>query len=82
MPPLAPRAGSACRPARRSTSASLLQSYIWQDYDLPPDYPALQRFLAFWEENLDGPLHSVRLAHSRKLAPARWRNRRVELRLH
>ncbi len=61
---------------------TLLQSYIWQDYDLPPDYPALKRFLDFWEENLEGPLHSVRLAASARLAPARWRNRRVELRLH
>ncbi len=61
---------------------SLLQSYIWQNYDLPPDYPALNHFLEFWEENLDGPLHSVRLAHSARLAPARWRHRKFELRLH
>jgi uncharacterized protein Usg len=39
----------------------LLQSYVWQDYDLPPRYPALAKFLAFWEANLDGKLHSVRL---------------------
>ncbi|MFQ6017857.1 MAG: usg protein [Kiloniellaceae bacterium] len=40
----------------------LLQSYVWQDYDLAPGYPVLKRFLDFWERNLDGKLHSVRVA--------------------
>lgn len=40
----------------------LLQSYIWQDYDLAPAYPVLQKFLDFWRRDLDGPIHSVRLA--------------------
>ena len=26
----------------------LLQSYIWQDYDLAPDFPILIKFLGFW----------------------------------
>ena len=38
---------------------SLLQTYLWQQYDLSPKYPELQKFLAFWEDNLDGRLHSV-----------------------
>ncbi len=41
---------------------SLLQSFIWQDYDRLPDYPRLHRFLDFWRRELDGPLHSVRVA--------------------
>jgi uncharacterized protein Usg len=40
----------------------LLQSYIWQDLDLAPRYPALSRFLTFWERSLDGALHTVRIA--------------------
>ena len=40
----------------------LLQSYIWQEYDLAPHFPELKKFLDFWEENLDGRLHSVRIA--------------------
>lgn len=47
----------------------LLQSYLWQDYDLAPRFPELQKFLAFWEENLDGPLYSVEVA-SQKLVQA------------
>ncbi len=40
---------------------SLLQSYVWQDYDIAPDFPVLRRFLAFWRKELDGRLHSVRI---------------------
>lgn len=40
----------------------LLQTYIWQDYDLAPKYPVLNSFLHFWEKELDGPLHSIILA--------------------
>ncbi len=38
---------------------SLLQSYIWQEYDLAPKFPVLHKFLDFWTHNLDGKLHSV-----------------------
>lgn len=38
---------------------SVLQSYIWQDYDLAPRYPVLSKFLDFWMRELDGPIHSV-----------------------
>jgi uncharacterized protein Usg len=42
---------------------SLLQTYLWQALDLTPDFPALKRFLTFWERRLDGKLHSVKVAH-------------------
>lgn len=41
----------------------LLQSYVWQDYDVFPKFPKLRDFLAFWETKLDGPLHRVTIAH-------------------
>ncbi len=40
----------------------LLQSYLWQEYDLAPNFPVLRRFLIFWARNLDGRLHSVKVA--------------------
>ena len=40
----------------------LLQSFVWQDYDLAPKYPVLSKFLDFWTRELEGPIHSVRLA--------------------
>ena len=38
---------------------SVLQSFIWQDYDLPPNLPKLMRFLEFWSQSIEGKLHSV-----------------------
>lgn len=40
----------------------LLQSFIWQEYDLAPKYPILQRFLQFWQREIEGKLHSVSVA--------------------
>lgn len=60
----------------------LLQSFIWQQYDLAPDFPALFRFIAFWKAKLDGPLHSVAYTHRRLIAPGEWKNVNGELVLH
>jgi uncharacterized protein Usg len=60
----------------------LLQTYIWQDYDLFPEFPTLQKFLDFWRRQLEGPLHSVTVAHSRLIAPAEIRAIGTEFRLH
>ena len=38
---------------------SLLQSYVWQDYDMHPRFPRLKHFLDFWTRNLDGKLYRV-----------------------
>lgn len=55
---------------RRPDHPWLLQSYVWQAYDMFPKFPELQRFLGFWQRSLDGPLHSVTVAHSRLIKPA------------
>ena len=39
----------------------LLQSYIWQDYDLAPRFPKLVDFLDFWDANLDGAIYRIQL---------------------
>jgi uncharacterized protein Usg len=49
---------------------ALLQSYLWQEYDLFPLFPELRKFLDFWAARLDGALHSVRVAHDRLIKPA------------
>lgn len=48
---------------------SLLQSYVWQDYDLHPTFPRLRGFLDYWSANLDGSLYRIRVAHARLLSP-------------
>ena len=60
----------------------LLQTFIWQEYDLAPQFPVLHRFIEFWKEKLDGPLHSVAYSHQRLIAPNEWRNVSGELVLH
>lgn len=67
---------------RRPDRHWLLQSYVWQNYDLFPKFPALQDFLAFWQEKLEGPLFSVTVAHSRLIRPAELRAINGEFRLH
>ncbi|TPN61632.1 protein usg [Mesorhizobium sp. B1-1-1] len=52
---------------------NLLQLYVWQEYDLAPDFPELKGFLGYWESELDGALHSVRVAHHRLITPSEWR---------
>ena len=61
---------------------SLLQEYIWQDYDLAPDYPKLFSFIEFWQEKIEGPLHSVRFTHRKLISPGEWRTVVGEFRLH
>ena len=61
---------------------TLLQTYVWQDYDLFPKFPELKKFLAFWLEKLEGPLHSVTVAHARLIKPAEIRTVGSEFKLH
>jgi uncharacterized protein Usg len=61
---------------------SLLQTYVWQDYDMFPKFPRLKDFLAFWERKLEGPLYAVTVAHSKLIKPAELRTVDGVLRLH
>jgi uncharacterized protein Usg len=51
----------------------ILQTYIWQDYDLAPRFPKLIKFLDFWSHNLDGPLATIRVAQAGLVAPRELR---------
>ena len=67
---------------RMPDAQDLLQTFIWQDYDMAPRFPNLRKFLDFWTRELDGPIHSVRLAHARLIRPAEFRYVGSELVLH
>lgn len=49
---------------------TLLQSYIWQELDIAPHFPVLKKFLAFWEKEIEGKLHSVTVASQQLIKPA------------
>jgi uncharacterized protein Usg len=52
---------------------ALLQSFIWQEYDVHPLFPRLQKFLQFWSRNLDGKLYRVTVAHKKLIGPTELR---------
>ena len=47
----------------------LLQTFLWQEYDLAPEFPELHRFLHFWTREIEGKLHSVRVGSKRLITP-------------
>jgi uncharacterized protein Usg len=60
----------------------VLQTYVWQEFDEAPDYPALRKFLDFWKDSLDGKLHSVEVAVARSVRSGRMRHARHMHYLH
>ncbi len=60
----------------------LLQTFIWQRHDLAPRFPELARFLAFWKREIEGPLHSVRVASTALTRPAELRYTNGQFLLH
>ena len=50
----------------------LLQEFIWQQFDTFPAFPVLGTFLSFWEERIEGPIHSVTVAHARLIQPTEF----------
>ena len=60
----------------------IIQSYIWQEYDLHPEFPELQKFLDFWVRTLEGPLHAVTVTHSSLIKPVEMKVLDGEFRMH
>jgi uncharacterized protein Usg len=61
---------------------SLLQTFIWQEYDMHPRFPRLVQFLDFWRQNLDGRLSRVIVAHRKLIGPTELRLVTADYRLH
>lgn len=60
----------------------LLQLFVWQDYDLAPEFPKLRGFLDYWHDNLDGPLYRITVARQDLISPAEIRYLDGSLILH
>ena len=52
----------------------LMQTYVWQELDRLPDFPKLHEFLGLWEREIDGKLHSIRVAYVDIIQPGDWRH--------
>lgn len=53
--------------------AHVINTFVWQDYDLAPDHPKLFKFIEFWQDEIEGPLHSVQFIHRKMISPGEWR---------
>lgn len=60
---------------------SLLNWYLWQEYDLYPQFPKLKKFLDFWKDKIEGRIEEVVIAHQRLIRPAEFRIVGSEFRL-
>ncbi|MEE8189953.1 MAG: Usg family protein [Kiloniellales bacterium] len=60
----------------------LLQSYLWQSLDRVPDFPKLNEFLGYWEKELDGKLHSVRIGYVGIIKPSEWHQSEILTTVH
>jgi uncharacterized protein Usg len=61
---------------------AVLQTFIWQELDIAPKFPVLNKFLHFWEERIEGPIHSVRVAARGVIADAELKMYSGEFRLN
>jgi uncharacterized protein Usg len=61
---------------------ALLQTFIWQKFDLSPEFPELHKFLEFWKQNIEGKLHSVNVKQSSRPTANRFRHVKHQLTLH
>ncbi len=52
---------------------SVLNTFVWQDYDTAPDHPRLFEFIEYWQDEIEGPLHSVRFVHRKQISASEWR---------
>ena len=60
----------------------LLQTFIWQELDQAPKFPVLNKFLHYWQSNLDGKLHSVCVAARGLFSAAELKHTGSEFTLH
>lgn len=55
-----------------------LQTYVWQELDLTPEFPRLMGFLNFWERSLEGKLHSIKVVNCGVIHPSELRHANSE----
>lgn len=61
---------------------NVLNTFVWQEYDIAPDHPKLFEFIEFWQKEIEGPLHSVSFTHRKMISPGEWRQVVGEFTLH
>ena len=60
----------------------ILQTYIWQEFDVPPEFPKLMNFIHFWNMNIEGRIKRVQVAYAGHLAAPRIQALPISFELH
>ena len=37
----------------------ILQEFVFQQYDILPEYPKLNKFIRFWRKNIEAKIHRI-----------------------
>lgn len=61
---------------------AVLQTFIWQEFDIAPKFPVLNKFLLFWQDTIEGRLHSVRVAARGLISATELKHAGSEFTLH
>ena len=51
---------------------SLLQEFLWQTLDCPPKYPRMHKFIDYWIENIEAPIHSIQIENIEIISPSNF----------
>lgn len=51
---------------------ALVNEFFWQTTDIAPSYPRVERFLAFWEKEIEGKIRKVSVSRSGHLVLPSW----------
>lgn len=60
----------------------LLQTFLWQCLDLPPEFPRVGSFLGYWEEHIKAQIHQVEVTVGGRLVPVQFTYGGHEYTLH
>ena len=39
----------------------ILQEFIWQTYDVKPEYPRVHKFLNYWHDNIEAVIEEIKI---------------------
>lgn len=51
---------------------SILTEFLWQTLDIPPRYPRIYKFVNYWIEHIEAPIHSVKIANTEVISPTNF----------
>ena len=38
---------------------NILNEFIWQTEDISPEFPRIDKFIKYWDKNIEGPIDSI-----------------------